>query len=498
MKPSGDNFTSLRGTHKVIKMIRRIRWRWMLLMFLSLAWGISDAAAAGQAPFFRKVYERPGTANAEFYAVQGPLADGSFLLGGHGFVGESERDDLFVARIDQQGRFLWGRAIGNQIPGGPWNDEKARIVSTTDGGLVVIGLSSNGTLSRLIGARLDGQGNVQWVRFYVNHGGGIGSVTRAPDGSFIVALYELYDNFLIVGRLAEDGTVSWSGIYSPPAGWSVIGVAAVVAAPAGEFLVVGAMLNTNDLRDRDIFAIRLDGQGGVLWSKRYGNQADNDISNEPRAVVSTPDGGFLIAGVTGRRYDLPQRTYMLRIDAQGNVLWAQTYATTTSQEPDAYESTQPQGILRLAGGGFVMVGYTVVPGNLGLRISDLYALRISETGDVLWQRSYGGASFDSGEAVVPTADGGLLLVGNTQSFAGDRVVRLYLVKTDEAGLSGCNERIPQLVIRTPTYHVDDITWSVRAGALRLSSETNYQVKEIPLQERSVCFRVCLPLITRTR
>lgn len=189
---------------------------------------------------------------------------------------------------------------------------------------------------------------------------------------------------------------------------------------------------------------------------------------------------------------------MLRIDAQGNVLWARTYATTTSPEPDAYESTQPRGILRLAGGGFVMVGYTVVPGDLGLRISDLYALRISETGDVLWQRSYGGASFDSGEAVVPTADGGLLLVGNTQSFAEDGVTRLYLVKTNEAGLSGCNERIPQLVIRTPTYHVEDITWSVRAGALRLSSETNYQVKEIPLQERSVCFRVCLPLITRTR
>lgn len=283
-------------------MVRRIRWRWMLLTFLALAWGISDAAAAGPLPF-QKIYERPGTANAQFYAVQGPLADGSFLLAGDGFIGEAEREELLVARMDQQGRFLWGRAIGNQIPGGPWDDQEARIVSTTDGGLVVIGLSSSGYgRSRLIGARLDGQGNVQWVRFYVNHGGGIGSIARAPDGSFIVALYESYDNNLIVGRLAGDGTVSWSRIYSPPIGWRVIDVAAIVAAPAGGFLVVGTIWNTDDTRDRDIFAVRLDGQGGVLWSKRYGNQPD--ISNEPKAVVSTPDGGFLIAGVTGRLYFL--------------------------------------------------------------------------------------------------------------------------------------------------------------------------------------------------
>lgn len=146
-----------------------------------------------------------------------------------------------------------------------------------------------------------------------------------------------------------------------------------------------------------------------------------------------------------------------------------------------------------------MAGYTMVPGDLR-RVSDLYALRISETGDVLWQRSYGGASFDSGEAIAPTADGGLLLVGNTQSFAGDQVVRLYLVKTDEAGLSGCNERIPQLVIRTPDYQEEDIAWSVGPGALRLSSpeEDDYQVTGLSLQERSICFRACLPLIMRTR
>jgi hypothetical protein len=79
-------------------------------------------------------------------------------------------------------------------------------------------------------------------------------------------------------------------------------------------------------------------------------------------------------------------------------------------------------ILPTADGGFLSVGYTQsndgdMNGNHG--DEDGYAMKVDSNGNKLWTKLYGGAGSDRFINAVPTADGGYILAGETTSRDGD-------------------------------------------------------------------------------
>ncbi len=86
-------------------------------------------------------------------------------------------------------------------------------------------------------------------------------------------------------------------------------------------------------------------------------------------------------------------------------------------------------ILPTADGGNVLVGYTDSKGN---GRADMWMVKTDEQGKVVWERTYGGEKNDQGYDFTATNDGGYLLVGATQSKgAGNRDI--WVVKTDARG-----------------------------------------------------------------
>ncbi len=80
-------------------------------------------------------------------------------------------------------------------------------------------------------------------------------------------------------------------------------------------------------------------------------------------------------------------------------------------------------------GGWVVVGSTQIPAQQNL---DVVVLRLSEAGDLVWARTYGGADLEIGFAVRTLDDGGFVVAGWTKSFgagAGD----FYLLGLDFDG-----------------------------------------------------------------
>ncbi len=70
-----------------------------------------------------------------------------------------------------------------------------------------------------------------------------------------------------------------------------------------------------------MYVIKTNGIGELEWAKKYGGLAD-DAS---RQVYSTNDGGYIIAGETTSFGAGKEDIYLVKIDSEGKVLWSKTY-----------------------------------------------------------------------------------------------------------------------------------------------------------------------------
>ena len=107
-----------------------------------------------------------------------------------------------------------------------------------------------------------------------------------------------------------------------------------------------------------------------------------------------------------------------------------SYAQTTFERTyggssfDASNSVQ-----QTTDGGYIVVGTT---SSFGAGSDDVYLIKTNSTGDALWTRTYGGASYDRGYSVQQTIDGGYIVSGHTYSF-GVGPNNVYLIKTNSSG-----------------------------------------------------------------
>ncbi len=184
----------------------------------------------------------------------------------------------------------------------------------------------------------------------------------------------------------------------------------------GGFIIVGST-KSYGAGERDVYLLKLDADGELLWSRTYGGVADD----EGRSVRQTSDNGFIIAGGTysfGAGY---QDTYIIKTDTYGNLVWQETFGGTGGESAAAIRQTSD--------GGFIAIGST---GSFGDGYSSIYAVRLDQNGDSLWATTYGGLKADYGYSVEVTMDGGFAIVGATAS-SGAGSSDAYLIKTDPNG-----------------------------------------------------------------
>ena len=81
-----------------------------------------------------------------------------------------------------------------------------------------------------------------------------------------------------------------------------------------------------------------------------------------------------------------------------------------------------QSIQQTADGGYITGGNTSsndgnVTGNHGNQ--DAWVVKLDATGNIVWQKTYGGSSNEILQSIRQTADGGYIAAGNTTSKNGD-------------------------------------------------------------------------------
>jgi hypothetical protein len=355
-----------------------------------------------------------GTGELEYFVSVRQTADQGFLLIGNLVDQIHLGSHVLVVKTDALGIAQWTRTLSTQ------GDRAASGDRTTDGGFVVAGYApdsfGSGGVSDGVVIKLDAAGSSLWRR--VLGAGGydeLTSIRSTADDGFIVAgdtsSYGYYDWDAYLARMNGDGDVVWEKHFGG-SGQQTLSAVAVTA--GGEIITAGSTSPTSS--QTHAFLVKTDSAGTLLWQHDF----DDGRALNLLAVEEASDGGYVAAGSTSSP-DGAVDAYVVKTDSSGQPLWERALG---GAGPNRFGTIVPT-----ADGGFTLAGETR---SATLVDYDAYLVRLDGTGNVLWERQFGGSGDDTADDLQPALDGGWVMAGRTGSFgaaSGDG----YLVKTDSAG-----------------------------------------------------------------
>ncbi|MDR6764319.1 hypothetical protein J2Y38_004552 [Flavobacterium sp. 2755] len=342
--------------------------------------------------------------------------DGGFILAGTSSSGNSFQkkeeskglSDFWVIKLDASGTEQWQRTIG-----GDGQDELVCAFQTKDGGYILGGSSSsspssisNNKIDEKITAsaktdlyskseksrgnmdywivKLDRKGVIEWQKTY----GGeyaelLRSMEQTSDNGYILAGYS-------TSPISGDKTEAANG--------------------SGDYWIV-----------------KLNDSGAIEWQKTYGAEGDDQPyvihqtaeggyiaggnSNSTGALTS-------LGGIVGNGTDF----WVLRLDTEGGVLWSKTF---DFGKVDILTSLVENNDHTYLIGGHAktetrqsLIGDLAKKAGVGKEkdgINDYIALKIDDKGEELWNKTVGSNGEDILRKLVETRDGGYLMAGTSNS-----------------------------------------------------------------------------------
>ncbi len=331
----------------------------------------------------------------------------------------------------------WQRSLGGSAA------ELARdILTTPDGGSLIVGdsQSNNGDASGNHGyndfwvVKQDYNGDVQWQRMY----GGSGydhatSVAPVMGGGFVITGGTTSHDGDVGGldggnfsdiwviRIDDLGNLIWQMRFGSSTSDTGSGIQQTT--DGGFLLLAEASTNDGDIEGNhgyaDFWLAKLDSSGELLWQRSFGG-SDTDA---PFALSLTADGGSILAGytlsddgdVTGfHPGSFTGDGWVVKVDSVGDLQWQKALGGSG----DDYLLS----VIQSEDGGYILTGWTEsadgdVTGTHGE--SDMWVVKLDEGGDLLWQKALGGSGIDAGSSVERTNDGGFIVAGYTNSVDGD-------------------------------------------------------------------------------
>jgi len=269
--------------------------------------------------------------------------------------------------------------------GGSNDDEANDIINTSDGGFMVIGSSTSsdgliqnkmGLESDIILMKFDSDKSIEWVK---NYGG-----SRDDRGQSVVEVFGI--GYALLGySMSNDGDAS------------------------------------NNEGFHDNWVILIDSKGDIIWEKSYGFSGHDHAYN----IIKTKDGNLFFNGfldvTASRGLGSTKKVgksikhgvgefWCHKIDLEGNILWRKYFGGTNNDR--SYDSVETSD------GDFLIVGSSE---SNDIDISspkgsyDIWVIKLSSNGDLLWERSYGGSKYETANSIIQSADKKIHILGSTLS-----------------------------------------------------------------------------------
>ena len=169
----------------------------------------------------------------------------------------------------------------------------------------------------------------------------------------------------------------------------------------------------------DVYLVKTNSSGDLVWEKTFGGTGW-DSGN---SVQVTGDGGYIITGTTDSSGAGGDDVYLVKTDSSGDLVWEKTFGGIDYDEGNCVQVTDD--------GGYIITGTTE---SSGAGESDVYLVKTDSSGNLMWNRTFGGTGGDYGYSVQVTGDGGYIIAGETYSYGAGSYV--YLVKVQESFFLG--------------------------------------------------------------
>ncbi|MDA9874714.1 hypothetical protein N9D29_01740 [Flavobacteriaceae bacterium] len=267
--------------------------------------------------------------------------------------------------------------------GGSKNESAQAVVNTTDGGYAILGHA------------------------------------QSMDGDVLNKSNESYDYWLL--KFDATNQLQWQKTYGGSD--DDRGVDLIQTSDNG-YAVIGKS-KSNDLEVSenagfdDFWVSKLDSSGTIIWEYSFGFAG----SDTPYSIIQTNDNGYLLSGVLdvsasngqGDRNSILSRHaggdyWVIKLNASGVKQWSNYYGGSFTDT--AYDAIQTED------DGYIIIGSSDsddvdITNNLGSY--DFWILKISATGTLVWEKSFGGSEIDEAHAISQATDGNYLIVGDTRS-----------------------------------------------------------------------------------
>ncbi|MEO0900894.1 MAG: hypothetical protein AAFY00_02350 [Bacteroidota bacterium] len=374
---------------------------------------------------------------------------------------DSDDSEMEIVSVDFVGELDWVRSFG-----GSGEDTAQSVIQTSDGGYAVLGYtnSTDGDLAEkslnvndywLL--KLDADGNLQWSKTYGGSKDDRGqSVIQTIDGGYAIVGYAMsddgdgtnnegfHDNWIL--RLDASGNILWersfgfSGhdhsydvVQTSDGGFFFSGFLDVTSSGGEGNTGKSPYLTRHGVGE--FWGTRLDANGDLIW-RRYFGGTNNDRSF---GVVEANDGGLVMVGASeSDDFDISNSKgsydfWVVKVSAKGEMLWEKSFGGTGIDKAYAVVKTQDNA--------YAVVGNTFsvdtdVSKNNGE--SDVWLIKVSDNGNLLWEKTFGGTAFDAARGLDVSSEGGFVIAGNSKSLDGNATENngendLWIIKTDAEG-----------------------------------------------------------------
>jgi len=185
----------------------------------------------------------------------------------------------------------------------------------------------------------------------------------------------------------------------------------------------------------DFWIVKLDRYGKIEWQRLYGGSG----RDEAYSIQQTTDGGYIVAGfsmssasgdVTGINHGQEPDAWVFKLNASGDIQWQRLYGGDQYERFDSIRETSD--------GGYIAAGYSTSSANgdvtgTNIAFQDTWIVKLNSSGNIQWQQLYSNIAYgsDSAGSIEQTSDGGYIISG--LAAGGVNGIDYRILKLNSAG-----------------------------------------------------------------